>query len=191
MTVGRVWPYLCRIFPRRVCHLLISIPAPPGCSASMSACQTMSCSCRHTGPAPTNSRKHHPPCLGLHYLGLLTGGWLSIKGASGRADVATESTAWEELFLVSPQETPYLCSDTSMAQLPDTTHTYSSPFSHLSELSEHCSCLYPMLVYFLHSILLWTCTSLEPWAAAMTPSSFTLTSTLPVLPEDETKGSWQ
>lgn len=116
---------------------LLPPPSPslhlPGCSVSMPACQTMSC--RLTGPGPRNSGSTTHPAWGCTIWSCLWEDESNIQGASGRADVPTESPAWEELFIVSPLETPYLCSGTSMSQLPSNTHTYPNPFSHLSELS--------------------------------------------------------
>lgn len=126
------------------------------------------------------------PVSGYTIWSCLWKGESNTKGASGRADIPTESTAWEELFIVSPLEAPYLCSDTSMSQLPSNTHTYPNPFSHLSQRS---TCLLACILCLY--ILLWTWTSLEPWAPPVTSSSLTLTSILPLLPEDQTKGSWQ
>lgn len=116
--------------------LPISIPAP-----SRMLCQDVSLSDHVLQHADTlgqvlgTSESTTHPVWGCTICSCLWEGESNIKGASGRADVPTESTAWEELFLESPLETPYPCRDTSMPQLPSNTHTYSNPFSHLPELS--------------------------------------------------------
>lgn len=136
MTAERGWSYLCRILSRRACCPLHLHPCTS--QDALSACSLSDHVLQHAdslGQVLGTSRSTTHPVWGWTIWSCLWEDESNIKGASGRADVPTESPAWEELFIVSPLETPYLCSGTSMSQLPSNTHTYPNPFSHLSELS--------------------------------------------------------
>lgn len=136
MTVGWGWSYLWWIFSRRVCCTHHLHPCTP-----RMFCQRVSLSdhvLQHAdtlNQVPGTSENTTHPVWGCTTWSCLWEGESNIEGASGRADVPTESTAWEELFLVSTLETPYLNSDISISQLPSNTHTFSNPFSPLSEIS--------------------------------------------------------
>lgn len=116
---------------------MLAPPSPalhlPGCSVSLSDHVLQHADMLGQVLGTSGSTTH--PVWGCTIWSCLWEGESNIKGASGRADVPTESTAWQELFIVSPLETPYLCSETSMSQTPSNTQTYPNPFSHLSELS--------------------------------------------------------